>query len=141
MFLMFNNVQTLFMMLGETLCFGAYFLLKYVINRSDPEAFDGYAKPCNPLIMLPVGNSSIIHEYKDITLMPGCIAWHYWHLIGLHWSWFHEGCWVLPNAESISYHFLCPPVYSHSQTGEKNALILFTNKNKYISQFKATEMV
>jgi len=53
-------VQTLFMMLGETLCFGAYFLLKYVINRSDPEAFDGYAKPCNPLIMLPAALLDII---------------------------------------------------------------------------------
>ena len=42
------------MMLGETMCFGAYFILKYGVNRSNPEAFDGYAKPCNPLIMLSV---------------------------------------------------------------------------------------
>ena len=42
------------MMLGETMCFGAYFILKYGVNRADPDAFDGYAKPCNPMIMLPV---------------------------------------------------------------------------------------
>ena len=44
------------MMLGETLCFGAYFVLKYGVNKNDPDAFDGYAKPCNPLIMFPVSN-------------------------------------------------------------------------------------
>jgi len=53
-------VQTLFMMLGETMCFGAYFILKYGVNRSNPEAFDGYAKPCNPLIMLPAALLDIV---------------------------------------------------------------------------------
>ena len=48
------------MMLGETLCFAAYFILKYGVNKNDPDAFDGYAKPCNPLIMFPV---SIIIRY------------------------------------------------------------------------------
>ena len=45
------------MMLGETLCFGGYFIMKYIINRKDPEAFDGNAKPVNPLLMLPVKRS------------------------------------------------------------------------------------
>ena len=45
------------MMLGETLCFGGYFIMKYIIHRKDPEAFDGNAKPVNPLLMLPVKRS------------------------------------------------------------------------------------
>ena len=40
-------------MLGETMCFGAYFFMKYVINRENPAAIDGNAKPMNPLILLP----------------------------------------------------------------------------------------
>jgi len=53
-------VQTLFMMLGETLCFAAYFILKYGVNKNDPDAFDGYAKPCNPLIMFPAALLDIV---------------------------------------------------------------------------------
>ena len=52
-----SKLQTLFMMLGETLCFGGYFIMKYIIHRKDPEAFDGNAKPVNPLLMLPVKRS------------------------------------------------------------------------------------
>lgn len=46
-------VQTLFMMLGETMCFGAYYFLKYVVNRKDPGAFDGGAKPMDSLLLFP----------------------------------------------------------------------------------------
>ena len=57
-------------MLGETLCFAAYFILKYGVNKNDPEAFDGYAKPCNPLIMFPVSQMLYL-VYTYMTLILG----------------------------------------------------------------------
>ena len=42
------------MALGNMLNLGAYFFLKYVIHRQNPEAFDSQARPVTPLIMLPV---------------------------------------------------------------------------------------
>ena len=42
------------MAFGNMLNFGAYFFLKYVIHRNDPDALDGQTSPVAPLIMLPV---------------------------------------------------------------------------------------
>ena len=42
------------MMIGESLCFLAYFFLKYVVYRKDPSSFDANRKPVNPLIIFPV---------------------------------------------------------------------------------------
>ena len=42
------------MMIGEMLCLGAYFFMKYVVNREDPVGYDNNSKPVSPLIMLPV---------------------------------------------------------------------------------------
>ena len=41
-------------MTGEMLCLGAYFVMKYVVNREDPESYDNNSKQVSPLIMLPV---------------------------------------------------------------------------------------
>ena len=42
------------MMIGEMLCLGAYFFMKFVVHREDPEGYDSTSKPVSPLIMLPV---------------------------------------------------------------------------------------
>ena len=42
------------MMLGELLCLGAYFFMKYIVHRQDPEGYDIASTPVSPLIMLPV---------------------------------------------------------------------------------------
>jgi len=47
-------VQTLFMMLGECLCMGAYLILRYVVYKDTPEVIDGPdPKPMNPLVLWP----------------------------------------------------------------------------------------
>ena len=48
------------MMLGETMCFGAYFFMKYVINKKNPSAIDGDAKDMNPLILFPAALMDIV---------------------------------------------------------------------------------
>jgi len=53
-------VQTLFMMLGETMCFGAYYFMKYVVNKKNPDALDGNAKPMNPLLLFPASLLDIV---------------------------------------------------------------------------------
>ena len=70
------------MMLGETLCFGGYFIMKYIINRKDPEAFDGNAKPVNPLLMLPVKRS--VYYYYVVLCMHKCVGWNDIHIIHNH---------------------------------------------------------
>ena len=42
------------MMIGEMLCLGAYFFMKYVVHREDPGGYDSTSKLVSPLIMLPV---------------------------------------------------------------------------------------
>ena len=42
------------------MCFGAYFFMKYVINRKNPSAIDGDAKDMNPLILLPAALMDIV---------------------------------------------------------------------------------
>ena len=53
------------MMLGETMCFGGYYFLKYVINRKNPDAVDGDAKPINPLMLYPVSVLLILSPQKN----------------------------------------------------------------------------
>jgi len=52
-------VQTLFMMLGETLCMVAYLILKWY-HKDHPEKVDGEAKPMNPLVMWPAAFMDIV---------------------------------------------------------------------------------
>jgi len=52
-------VQTLFMMLGETMCMVAYLILKHY-HRDHPEELDGGAKPMNPLVMWPAAFMDIL---------------------------------------------------------------------------------
>merc|ERR1719264_834376 len=40
-------------MIGEMLCLGAYFFMKYVVHREDPGGYDSTSKLVSPLIMLP----------------------------------------------------------------------------------------
>ena len=42
------------MMIGEMLCLGAYFFMKYVVHREDTGGYDSTSKIVSPLIMLPV---------------------------------------------------------------------------------------
>jgi len=53
-------VQTMFMMLGESLCMGAFLLLKHVIYRSDPAKVEGGALPMNPLVLWPPAFMDIV---------------------------------------------------------------------------------
>jgi len=46
-------VQTLFMMLGESMCMLVYVINKYVVHRADPAAVDGDALDMNPLVLWP----------------------------------------------------------------------------------------
>jgi len=57
-------VQTLFMMLGETMCMVAYYCLKYY-HRDHPEIVDGAAKPMNPLVMWPAAFMDILATSLD----------------------------------------------------------------------------
>ena len=51
------------MMIGEVLCLGVYFFMKYVVHREDPEAYDNTSKSVSPLIMLPVTKRMIKNIY------------------------------------------------------------------------------
>ena len=42
------------------MCFGAYFFMKYVINKKNPSAIDGDAKDMNPLILFPAALMDIV---------------------------------------------------------------------------------
>ena len=42
------------MMIGEMLCLGAYFFMKYVVHKEDPGGYDSTSKLVSPMIMLPV---------------------------------------------------------------------------------------
>jgi len=46
-------VQTLFMMLGESMCMVVYVINKYIVHRADPAAVDGDALDMNPLVLWP----------------------------------------------------------------------------------------
>jgi len=46
-------VQTLFMMLGESMCMVVYVVNKYIVHRKDPAAVDGDALDMNPLVLWP----------------------------------------------------------------------------------------
>jgi len=46
-------VQTLFMMLGESMCMVVYVVNKYIVHRKDPAAVDGDALEMNPLVLWP----------------------------------------------------------------------------------------
>jgi len=52
-------VQTLFMMLGETMCMLAYMLLKWY-HKDHPEKVDGEAKSMNPLVMWPAACMDLV---------------------------------------------------------------------------------
>ena len=56
--------------------------MKYIINRKDPEAFDGNAKPVNPLLMLPVKRS--VYYYVVLQCMHKCVGWNDIHIIHYH---------------------------------------------------------
>jgi len=53
-------VQTLFMMLGETMCMFAYWILRYGIFRNDPKKIEGDLLPMNPLILWPASFMDIV---------------------------------------------------------------------------------
>lgn len=53
-------VQTLFMMLGETMCMVVYWILKYGVYRNDHKKIDGDMIPMNPLVLWPA-------SFLDIT--------------------------------------------------------------------------
>ena len=36
------------------MCMVVYLILKYIVNKEDPEKFDGEALPMNPLVLWPV---------------------------------------------------------------------------------------
>jgi len=53
-------VQTLFMMFGECMCMVVYLILKYIVNKEDPEKFDGEALPMNPLVLWPAAAFDLV---------------------------------------------------------------------------------
>ena len=42
------------MIIGEAACLAAYFFMKYVANRADPDEYDKTSRPVTSFIMLPV---------------------------------------------------------------------------------------
>ena len=53
-FICMTIIQTMFMMLGESLCMVAYLVLKYIVYKDDPKKVDGDALEMNPLVLWPV---------------------------------------------------------------------------------------
>ena len=100
------HIQTLFMMLGETMCFGGYYFLKYVINRKNPDAVDGNAKPINPLMLYPVSLFSSLKWYLGHSRLPWWIllellldilVWDSWRMLG------SSRCWECLQSSSVLF--------------------------------------
>jgi len=53
-------VQTLFMMLGESMCMLVYVINKYIIHRADPAAVDGDSLEMNPLVLWPAAFMDVV---------------------------------------------------------------------------------
>jgi len=53
-------VQTLFMMLGESMCMVVYWIFRYGVYRNEPKKIDGDMIPMNPLVLWPA-------SFLDIT--------------------------------------------------------------------------
>jgi len=53
-------VQTLFMMLGESLCMVVYVVNKYIVHRDDPKSVDGDALDMSPLVLWPAAFLDIV---------------------------------------------------------------------------------
>ena len=111
-------------MTGELLCLGAYFFMKYVVHREDPESFDNDSKPVSPLIMLPVTQILVLkwkYTFRCILIL-GLLARHCLLLVQLHWSRISKGCWFVSNAESITNSFLW---FAFNSSSEKGVLSYF----------------
>lgn len=53
-------VQTLFMMMGESLCMLVYVINKYIVHRADPASVDGDSLDMNPLVLWPAAFLDIV---------------------------------------------------------------------------------
>jgi len=53
-------VQTLFMMLGESMCMIVYGILKYVVYKDDKQKIDGDMLPMSPLVLWPAAFLDIV---------------------------------------------------------------------------------
>lgn len=53
-------VQTLFMMLGESMCMLVYVINKYIVHRADPASVDGDSLDMNPLVLWPAAFLDIV---------------------------------------------------------------------------------
>ena len=74
-----TSLQTLMMMIGEVLCLGVYFFMKYVVHREDPEAYDNTSKSVSPFIMLPVTKRNIKFFYLAEHFRPAYLTLHQCH--------------------------------------------------------------
>ena len=88
----FDYLQTLFMMLGESMCMVVYVINKYIVHRADPAAVDGDALDMNPLVLWPVSTQIGIHHLQ--TEIYGSL------FIIIIFPWF----------DNYLYHF---PIYGH----------------------------
>ena len=61
------------MMIGELLCLGAYFFMKYVVHREDPGGYDNSSKAVSPLIMLPVTQRMIKNIHIFGPILQACL--------------------------------------------------------------------
>jgi len=53
-------IQTLFMMLGESMCMIVYGILRYVVYKEDPKKIDGDMLPMSPLVLWPAAALDIL---------------------------------------------------------------------------------
>jgi len=53
-------IQTLFMMLGESMCMIVYGILRYIVFKDEPSKIDGEKLPMNPLVLWPAALLDIV---------------------------------------------------------------------------------
>lgn len=97
-------------MFGECMCMVVYLILKYVVNKEDPEKFDGEALPMNPLVLWPV---SILLSICSTNFVNegSCIR------PGRHGDWLYGTCLYarhrhVPNVEGLTHHLLWSSFHS-----------------------------